>query len=331
MLWERQLKIIPPLLIGITIFGVIGFMLIEGWGFLDSLYMTITTISTVGYGEVKPLTTIGRVFTIVLIVLGVGVFFFIITIIAEYIIAGHLVGAIGRRKMKQKIGAYKEHYILCGFGRVGEQVAASLVQEGVPIVIIDNDPEIIKRCEQKGYAYIEGDASDDAVLKEAGIEKAIGLVTATDSDADNVYVTLSSKSLKEDLIVVARATTEEAGHKLLKAGADRVISPYSIGGKRLASLLLRPAVVEFLDVVMHDAEEELLMEDVFVREKSRFVGNTIVEAREKCAAGANILAVKKKGAKRMLANPPAQTLIEIGDHLVALGTKAQLKELERLS
>jgi voltage-gated potassium channel len=331
MIWERRLKTIPPLLIGITAFGVIGYMLIEGWSFFDSLYMTITTISTVGYNEVNPLTPIGRVFTIALIVLGVGVFFFIITIIAEYIIAGHLVGAIGRRKMKQKIGAYKDHYILCGFGRVGAQVAMSLEQEGVPIVVIDNDPESIKRCEQRGYAYIEGDASDDTVLREAGIDKAIGLVTATDSDADNVYVTLSSKSIKENLIVVARATTEEAGHKLLKAGADRVISPYSIGGKRLASLLLRPAVVEFLDVVMHDIEEELLMEDIFVRERSRFVGNTIVEAREKCAAGANVLAVKKKGAKRMLANPPADTLIEVGDHLVALGTKEQLKELERLS
>jgi voltage-gated potassium channel len=309
---------------------VIGYMLIEGWSFIDALYMTITTISTVGYSEVKPLTSIGRVFTIALIVLGVGVFFFIITIIAEYIIAGHLFGAIGRRKMKQKIASYKDHYILCGFGRVGVQVAQSLEQEGVPIVIIDNNPESIKRCEQKGYAYIEGDASDDTVLKDAGIERAKGLVTATDSDADNVYVTLSSKSIKEDLLVVARATTTEAGHKLIKAGADRVISPYSLGGKRLASLLLRPAVVEFIDVVMHDIEEELLMEDVFVREKSCFMGKTIVEAREKCAAGANILAVKKKGAKRMLANPPADTLIETGDHLVALGTKEQLKELERL-
>ena len=331
MIWERQLKTIPLLLIGIIAFGVIGYMLIEGWSFLDSLYMTITTISTVGYNEVNPMSSVGRAFTIALIVLGVGVFFFIITIIAEYIIAGHLVGAIGRRKMKQKIGAYNNHYILCGFGRVGDQVAMSLVQEGVSIVIIDNNPESIKRCEQMGYAYIEGDASDDAVLREAGIDKAKGLVTAIDSDADNVYVTLSSKSLREDLLVVARATTEEAEHKLVKAGADRVISPYSIGGKRLASLLLRPAVVEFLDVVMHDIEEELLMEDIFVREKSRFVGDTIVEAREKCAAGANILAVKKKGAKMMLANPPADTLIEVGDHLVALGTKEQLKELERLS
>lgn len=331
MIWEQQLKKILLLLVGAIAFGVIGYMLIEGWSFLDALYMTITTISTVGYNEVNTLTTLGRIFTIALIVIGVGVFFFIISIIAEYILAGHLVGAIGRRRMKQRIDSYKDHYILCGFGRVGEQVAMSLEQEGVPIIIIDNNPESIKRCEQKGYAYIEGDASDDMVLREAGIERAKGLVTATDSDADNVYVTLSSKSIKEDLLVVARATTAEAGHKLLRAGADRVISPYSIGGKRLASLLLRPAVVEFLDVVMHDIEEELLMEDVFVRDGSRFVSNSIVEAREKCAAGANILAVKKKGAKRMLANPPADTIIEVGDHLVALGTKEQLKELERLS
>lgn len=233
--------------------------------------------------------------------------------------------------MKKDIDALKNHYIICGFGRVGVQVALELKREGVPFVIIDNNPDAVQRCVEQGYLYIEGNASNDDTLKEAGIERAKGLVTATDSDADNVYVTLSAKNLRGDLFVVARANLEDSEQKLMKAGADRVLSPYSIGGRRLASLLLRPTVVEFLDVVMHSAEIELMMEEVAVHKKSAFVGATMADARIKCINGANILAIKKKRDRNMTVNPSSDIVIETGDKLVAFGTREQLKELEGLS
>ncbi len=329
--WERRLKKIILLLFFIISFGVIGLMMIEGWSFLDALYMTIITMSTVGYSELYPVSPPGKVFLIVLIVLGVGSFFYIITTGAEHIISGHLRGVLGRRRMNKKIDVLKDHYIICGFGRVGEQVAHELASEGIAFVVLDNNRDSLERCAARGYYFIEGDASSDERLKNAGILRAKGLVAATDSDADNVYVILSAKSLNNKLFVVARANIDESEHKLRKAGADRVLSPYSIGGRRLASLLLRPAVVEFLDVVMHSAEKELFMEDIPVHERSPFIGATIAEARIKCATGANILAIKKKESDRMILNPSADTSIEIGDLLIALGTKVQLKELEGLT
>ena len=210
-------------------------------------------------------------------------------------------------------------------------MAGVLDGERKPFVIVDNNPEALQHCNSLGYLFVEGDASNDEVLKEAGIFKAKGLVSAIDSDADNVYVTLSAKGIRDDLFVVARANLEGAEHKLRKAGANRVISPYSIGGRRLASLLLRPAVVEFMDVVMHSAEIELFMEEVVVHKRSPFVGNTMGNARIKCVAGTNILAIKKMGGEKMIANPATDTLIEEGDRLVALGTKEQLKELEGMT
>ncbi|MEK6726492.1 MAG: potassium channel protein [Deltaproteobacteria bacterium] len=329
--WEKQIIKIVLLLVSIITFGVAGLMFLEGWSFLDSLYMTVITMSTVGYREVHPLSLSGMVFVITLIVLGVGSFLYIITSLAEYVVAGHLVGALGRRRMKKEIDSLNNHYIICGFGRVGQQVAAELKREGVPCVIIDSDQNSIDRCISEGYLYIQGDASNDEVLKKAGIERVKGLVTATDSDADNVYVTLSAKNLRDDIFVVARANTEGSEHKLHKAGADRVLSPYSIGGRRLASLLLRPTVVEFLDVVMHSTEIELIMEEVLVHKNSQFVSAPMADARTRCMTGANILAIKKKGEKKMIATPSPDIIIEAGDRLVVFGTREQLKELEGLT
>lgn len=329
--WEKQIIKIVLLLISIITFGVAGLMFVEGWSFLDALYMTVITMSTVGFREVHPLSSSGMVFVITLIALGVGSFLYIITSLAEYVVAGHLVGALGRRRMKKEIDSLNNHYIICGFGRVGQQVAAELKREGVPCVIIDNDPVSIERCISEGYLYIQGDASNDEVLKKAGIERVKGLVTATDSDADNVYVTLSAKNLRDNIFVVARANTEGSEHKLYKAGADRVLSPYSIGGRRLASLLLRPTVVEFLDVVMHSTEIELIMEEVLVHKNSPFVSAPMADARTRCMTGANILAIKKKGEKKMIATPSPDIIIEAGDRLVVFGTRDQLKELEGLT
>ncbi len=329
MNWERQIAKIIVLLLAVVAFGVTGFITIEGWSFLDALYMTVITLSTVGFNEVHPLTPRGRVFVIVLTVIGVGAFFYIITGIAEFIVAGHFAGAIGRIRMKKEIDRLKNHYIVCGFGRVGQQVCTELERDGEPFVVVDNNRSSIERCRSFGYLHIEGDASNDETLKEAGVLRARGLVTATDSDADNVFVTLSAKSLRSDIFVVARANLDDSERKLKKAGADRVISPYAIGGRRLASLLLRPAVVEFLDVVMHSEKIELIMEEVYIHKRSPFVGITMKSARQRCLTGANILAIKKKG--ELIVDPSSDVVIESGDRLVALGTREQIKDLEGMT
>ena len=328
---ERRIEKTLLLLLLVVTFGVIGFITIEGWSFLDALYMTVITLSTVGYRELYPLSPYGKVFIIVFIVLGVGVFYYIIVTTAEYFVSGYLQGMFGRRRMKQSIDALKEHYIICGFGRVGEQVANEFEREKIPFVVVDSDADVLKRCAARDYLFIEGDASNDDCLKEAGIMRAKGLVAATDADADNVYVILSAKTLNSDLFVVARSNLDESVNKLRKAGADRVLSPYSIGGRRLAALLLRPAVVEFLDVVMHSADIELYMEDIMVKDRSTFVGATISDAKIKCVTGVNILAIKKGEEAQVIANPPIDTIINAGDMLVALGTRKQLNELEGLS
>ncbi|HXI10231.1 MAG TPA: NAD-binding protein [Thermodesulfobacteriota bacterium] len=329
--WERQIGKIVLIFISIITFGVAGLMLIEGWTFLDALYMTVITISTVGFHEVHPLTRAGTLFMTGFIILGVGSFLYIVSKIAEYIVAGHLQGALEKKRMEKRINGLDKHYIVCGFGRVGQNIAAELKRAGIRFVVIDVNQASIAKCVEEGYPYIQGNASEDEVLKEAGIMRAAGLVASTDSDAENVYVTLSAKALREDLYVVARASSDEAEHKLLKADADRVLSPYSIAGRRLAGMLLRPNVIELLDVVMHRENNDLMMEELVVRASSSLDGATVGEARRRCTLGANILALKKKSETRIIPSPGSAIVIGSDDLLVALGTKDQLKELEGLA
>lgn len=328
MNWEKQIGKVILTFVLVIILGVAGLMTLEGWPFLDALYMTILTLSTVGYREVRPLSPTGQIFIMIFIVIGVGSFLFVMTTLAEYVVFGHLKGALGRKKMKNRISKLTGHYIICGFGRVGQEVAQELRREGNSLVVIDFAPESISKCDQSGYNYIEGNASDEQILIDAGIMKAAGLVTATDSDAENVYVTLSAKDLRKEIYVVARASTEGARGKLFKAGADRVISPYSIGGKRIAGMLLRPNVVEFLDFVLHSEEMDLFMEEIEVRGQSRLDGLTIGEAKQLQNSGANILAIKKKLENKIVPSPEGNVRIDQGDLLIILGTKGQLKSLE---
>lgn len=329
---DKESRLLKIILIFITIIaaGVAGYMAIEGWPFLDALFMTIITVSTVGYEEVYQLSQAGQWFSIVLIVAGVGSFFYIITLMAEYIVAGHLEGVLWRKKMNKRIDELKGHYIICGFGRVGQEIAHELTVESVPFVIIEQDEENLKVCQSNNYLFISGNASFDDILTKAGISRAKGLVTCVDSDADNVLVTLSARSLNKDIFIIARDEDQRVDSKLITAGANRVIHPHGVGGKMVASLLLRPAVVDFLDVVMHSTEIEFFLEEVIVKAGSPFIGSTLVEARMKCLKGANLLAVQKYKADEMIVDPTAASLIDEGDCLVAIGTKEQLKQLEGL-
>ena len=311
----------------IVVIGTIGYEVIEGWSFIDSLYMTVTTITTVGYMEVHPLSSAGRIFSIFLIVGGVGGALYILTTLMGYILEGQFGITLGRRRMKTKIAKLKKHFILCGYGRVGQEIALTFSEEGVPFVIISNDEEHVAKAEKEGYLAIFGDATRDDTLKEAGIKQARGLVAAVGSDTDNTFITLSAREARPDLFIEARSSSPESEGKLRRAGADRVISPHTIGGRRMAMLALRPAVVDFIDTVTYGPGRELQLENVDVAGGSSLIGKTMEQARSQ--VDITVLAMRKKSGE-LIANPPGEEIIEDGDRLIVIGTKQRLSALERI-
>lgn len=311
----------------IVVIGTIGYEVIEGWSLLDSVYMTITTITTVGFGEVHPLSDAGRIFSIFLIIGGVGGALYILTTLMGYILEGQFGITMGRRRMKTKIAKLKKHFILCGYGRVGQEIALTFSEEGVPFVIISNDEEHVAKAEKEGYLAIFGDATRDDALKEAGIKQARGLVAAVGSDTDNTFITLSAREARPDLFIEARSSSPESEGKLRRAGADRVISPHTIGGRRMAMLALRPAVVDFIDTVTYGPGRELQLENVDVAGGSSLIGKTMEQARSQ--VDITVLAMRKKSGE-LIANPPGEEIIEDGDRLIVIGTKQRLSALERI-
>ncbi len=314
-------------LVSITVAGVIGYVIIEGWSFIDALYMTIITITTVGYAEVHPLTAAGQIFSIFLIVGGVSGALYVLSVIAGFIIEGHLGTTLGRRRMQTNIAKLKGHFILCGYGRVGREIARIFAEEGVPFVVIDKDQESIADAEKDGCLYVLADATNDEPLKEGGIERARGLVIAVGSDADSIYITLSARGLRPDLFIEARASNSAAEAKLKKAGANRIISPYNIGARRMAQLALRPAVIDFIDTVVSHRGRELQMVNIAVGSDSALAGLTVEETRRRTKVV--ILAISKKSGK-LLANPSPEEAIGNGDRLITLGTREQLTALEEI-
>jgi voltage-gated potassium channel len=325
----RQLLRPAVIIVLILLTGTLGYMVIEGWNVLDALYMTITTMATVGFGEVHPLSPQGRVFTIALIVLGVGGALYLLTTMMQFVFEGHLGRNLERRRMQRRIDHLRDHFILCGFGRVGRQVSHDFRAGGVPFVVIDVNQSSLDAAAEEGCLCVRGDAADDETLRRAGIETARGLVTCVNSDADNIFVTLSARALRSDLFIVARGNNDEAAPKLRRAGADRVVSPYSIGGRQMAMLATRPAAVELIDRVLSHADVDLLLEDFTVREGSRLVGRTVREVGQEIAPGVLILAIRRQA--QLVTQPPSDAAVDVGDELVAFGTSAQLRALEAAS
>jgi voltage-gated potassium channel len=323
----RRLLYIAAVLFAVIAVGTTGYMIIEDWSFMDALFMTIITISTVGYREVHDLSDAGRVFTIFLIVGGVGIMFYSVGTIVQYFVENQLANLLGGRRMKQDISKLKDHIIICGYGQAGKEVALTLSEESVPFVVIDNNEEAIKRASEDGHLCVRGNATTDEVLGEAGIQQARGLVAAVGDDADNIFITLSAKGLRHDLPVVARAYAEESESKLRRAGADRVILPLRLGGRRMAMIALHPLVVDFLETTIHSRDRDFVLEEIRVASGSPIAGMNIKQGQEH-SGGASILAVKKKGGP-LLANPPPDTLLEPGDEVVVMGTRQQLRVFER--
>jgi voltage-gated potassium channel len=323
--WRRLLFLLAALLAVIAV-GIIGYMVIEGWSFLDAIYMTVTTLTTVGYEEVHVLSDTGRIFTVGLIVIGVGVMLYGLTTMVGYLIEVQVGNLFGGRRMKERVSKIKDHIILCGYGQVGTEVARTLEEDDVPLVVVDINQEAIARAVSKGHLYVQGDATKDETLNEARIQQARGLVAAAGNDADNIFITLSAKGLRSGLLVVARANAKEAESKLRRAGADRVILPLTLAGRRLALLAVRPLLVDFVDTTMHSRNRDLVLEDVKVGYGSPVAGMTVKEGQNRCG-GVIVLAVKK-GDGTLLTNPPQETPMELGDELVVMGTRQQLRNLE---
>lgn len=316
------------LLLLITCIGIAGYMTLSGMSFMDALYMTAITLSTVGYREVVPLTPAAQLFTIGLIFTGLGVVLYGASLVAGDVIEGRLQRVFGRRRVERQIEHLAEHYIVCGFGRMGRVVCKELAAKPVPFVVIDRDPEALGRTEEEGFLAVDGDATEDRVLVHAGIARARGLVSALSRDEDNVYVVLSARQLNPDLLIVARAEDERSETKLKHAGATRVVSPYVLGGSRMAGALLRPAVLDVIDLATHYRSIELKIEEFAVAGGTFAVGGTLRQSGVREDLGLIVIAIKKAGGE-MLYNPGAEVRIEAGDSLVVMGQTASLQELER--
>lgn len=309
-------------------FGTIGYMAVEEWSFLDSFYMTIITLTTVGYREVHELSFKGTIFTIILIIGGVGTFFYSLTAGAQVILEGELLKIFGRKRLEKKIRELSGHYVICGYGRMGKIIAKELQEEGVKFVVIEKSPPLPEEIE--GVLLLEGDATRDPVLKEAGIEKASGLISVLPTDAENLFVVLSARVLSPNLLIVARAVEEGSEQKLLRAGANKVVSPYHIGGLRMAHTVLKPTVVDFLEFATKSGNIELQMQEVLIQEGSELIGLTLEECGIGRDLGVIIVAIKQSTGETRF-NPTFRSRVGAGDTLIALGEGSKLRAIEDMA
>ncbi|HET6420745.1 MAG TPA: NAD-binding protein [Geobacteraceae bacterium] len=325
----RHLKISVIVLLGLISVGTAGYSMIEGWRVLDSLFMTITTLSTVGYGEIHPLSDSGRIFTMVLIVFGVGVLGYIVGSLAQIMFEGQFQRIFGRKKVEKKIEALRDHYIVCGFGRIGTLICKEFAAKPLPFVVIERSADLMPKLEEDQYLFIHGEATDDETLLKAGIKRAKGLISVVASDTDNVYITLTARGLNPDLYILARSGEEGSEIKLKRAGASKVVSPYLIGGNRMAQAILRPNVVDFIEIATGREHLELQMEEILIPPDSGFVGQNLISSGFRKETGAMIVGIKKADGA-MVFNPESHTRIGGHDTLIVLGEPTAIFKLEEL-
>ncbi len=327
----KRIGIPIGILIVLYFLGSLGYMVIEDMAPLDALFMTTITITTVGYGVIKELSTAGVIFTIFFIIIGTGIAAYILINIADFILSEFLLGRMEARRITKMIAKLKKHYIICGLGRVGLEIANELQRNKVNFIVIDNADEPIDICRGNNWLYIKGDASDDDILLDAGIKESKGLFATLDTDSENVYITLSAKSLNPYIFVVSRATAQETISKLEKAGADRVLSPQVLGGRRMAAMALQPLVTDFLDTIMGSENIEVRLLEIEIEEGSQLDGRTINEASREYDLGALIISVIEAGEKTTYNKPNANTILSAGQNIIAIGTKEQIQRLSDLA
>jgi voltage-gated potassium channel len=314
-------------LVVLVTLNTLFFSVVEGFGFIESLYFTVITLTTVGYGDVIPGTTQGMVVALVTVVLGVTLFGLLVGSVTEILVEGQIRRVLGRRKLEKEITALKDHFIVCGFGRIGSIVCRELHQNGVAFVLVEANEDAIRKADEEGYLYLFGDATDDSVLTRAGILRARGLIAVLGSDADNVFVTMSARDLNRRLLIVARGEEERTHRKLVRAGASRIVSPYEIGGLRMAHAILRPNVIDFIEAATR-AGTEIDMEELRIREASRFAGKSLADSGIRQDYGLIIVAIRKPDG-RMSFNPGHKTVIHAGDVLITMGPQSDQRRLKQ--
>lgn len=308
--------------------GTAGYMLIEKWDVWDAFYMTVTTVATVGYGEVHPLSPRGRLFTVALIFGGVGTLFYTVTLLATIIVEGGLHQQLEKRRAARMLEQINDHFIVCGYGRIGSIIAAELHQQGVALAVIERDPERVRQAIDRGWLALEADASREEVLARAGIHRARGLITAVGTDAENVFTVLTARVMRPDLFIIARVESDDAEPKLRRAGADRVISPYQIGATQMVQTALRPAVVDFFHLATSSERLDLSMEQVHIQDDSPLANQTIVDAGIRQKFGVIVVGIKRTNGG-MDFNPAPDAIMRPGDELVVLGRTENVKALEK--
>ena len=304
-------------------------MIIEGWDIIDSLYMTIITLTTVGFEEVHQVSRPGQIYTILLILIGVGFFLYVAGALVQFMVEGRIRAILGRRRLDNKINELKNHYILCGYGRIGRVLCKSLKGKIKKIVIIENNPEMIPVMDEDSILYISGDASDEAVLHMAGIKRAKLLIAALATDTDNVFLVLTARQLNPDIFIMARASREESKSKLRAAGADKVESPYDIGAVNMAQRILRPTVTNFLDLAFEYKRKDIQMEEISVSPSSELTNIMLKDSGIRQKYNLIIIAIKKPDGD-MLFNPSHETIIQPDDTVIAVGEVLNLQKLEKI-
>jgi voltage-gated potassium channel len=317
------------LFIALLALGSGGYMAIEGWNFFDALYMTVITIATVGYGEVHIVSQAGRMFTLALIFLGVGYFLYVVGNFIQFLVEGRIRHVLGRRKLDRQINKLKAHYIICGYGRMGRALARFLIQRYLDVVVIEQKEARTSIMEEDGILYLLGSATDESLLMRAGIERARGLITVMGSDADNVFLVLLARQMNPDIFIVARAIQNSAKRTLTAAGANRVVSPYDLGARRMAHAILRPTVIEFLEMAFADENVDVEVEELSIRPNSKVVRRTLYESEIRAKFDVMIISIKKEDG-RMVFNPDAGTILDANDTVVAVGRAANILALEKM-